>query len=492
MTGRIRVVAVAFLAPLALLATAVASPSGRRQVHGQVRRQVTEAGIHKIRHVVVVMQENRSFDSYFGTFPGADGVPGLAGNPGQVPCIPDPLHGGCDTPFHDLNNQDSAGPHGTSAALSDMNCAQPAKRIGCQMNGFLGQAEQALSCTGNRPNCSSCKKNSASACLDAVGYHDGADIRNYWRYAQDFVLQDHMFEPNASWSLPAHLFMVSEWSAFCFNPMIPASCHNALEHPTRGYGPPPAGALRYAWTDLTYLLHKDHVSWRYYIDAGTQPDCSIASETTCPPVQQSAATPGIWNPLPSFTDVAQDHQRGNIQSLNSFFKAARDGTLPAVAWIIPNDRVSEHPPNLVTSGQTYVTRLVNAIMGSPDWKSTAIFIAWDDWGGFYDHLVPPTVDQNGYGLRVPAIVISPYAKRGYIDHQTLSFDAYSKFIEDDLLNGQRLNPATDGRPDPRPDVRETSPLLGNLVSDFNFNQPPRAPEILPICPPTDLLPKPSC
>jgi phospholipase C len=126
-----------------------------------------------------------------------------------------------------------------------------------------------------------------------------------------------------------------------------------------------------------------------------------------------------------------------------------------------------------------VTGLINTIMKGPDWKSTAIFLAWDDWGGFYDHVVPPVVDQNGYGLRVPGLVISPYAKSGYVDHQTLSFDAYVKFIEDDFLKGQRLDPSTDGRPDPRPDVRENAAILGNLTSDFNFNQKPRAPVILP-------------
>lgn len=90
----------------------------------------------------------------------------------------------------------------------------------------------------------------------------------------------------------------------------------------------------------------------------------------------------------------------------------------------------------------------------PNWKDCTIFLSWDDWGGFYDHVVPVTVDQNGYGLRVPGIIISPYAKWGHIDHQVLSFDAYVKFIEDDFLGGQRLDPKTDGRPDPRPDVRE--------------------------------------
>ena len=100
-------------------------------------------------------------------------------------------------------------------------------------------------------------------------------------------------------------------------------------------------------------------------------------------------------------------------------------------------------------------------------------------------MVPPAVDQNGYGLRVPGLVISPYARKGYIDHQTLSSDAYLKFIEDDFLSGSRLNPATDGRPDPRPDVREIAPILGNLVQDFNFNQAPRPPLLLPTNPPTD-------
>jgi phospholipase C len=125
-----------------------------------------------------------------------------------------------------------------------------------------------------------------------------------------------------------------------------------------------------------------------------------------------------------------------------------------------------------------VTKLVNAVMRSPDWRSSAIFLAWDDWGGFYDHVRPPVVDAQGYGLRVPALVISPYARRGYIDHQTLSFDAYLKFIEDDFLHGARIDPKTDGRPDRRPDVRESESILGNLANDFDFTQSPRAPLLL--------------
>ena len=130
-----------------------------------------------------------------------------------------------------------------------------------------------------------------------------------------------------------------------------------------------------------------------------------------------------------------------------------------------------------------MTGIVNTIMHSKDWSSTAIFLAWDDWGGFYDHVVPPNVDAQGYGLRVPALVISPYAKRGYVDHQVLSFDAYLKFIEDDFLKGARIDPKTDGRPDSRPGVRENAKILGNLVSDFNFNQKPRPPLFLSLHPP---------
>jgi phospholipase C len=240
-----------------------------------------------------------------------------------------------------------------------------------------------------------------------------------------------------------------------------------------------------AWTDITWLLYVHHVSWAYYVQRGIQPDCDNDSAETCGPVPQSAKTPGIWNPLPLFGDVQADHQLKNIQALRDYFHAAKTGTLPSVSWITPSNADSEHPPASVHQGQAYVTAVINAAMKSPDWSSTAIFLSWDDWGGFYDHVVPPKVDQQGYGLRVPAMVISPYARRGYIDHTTLSSDAYLKFIEDDFLNGARLNPKTDGRPDRRPDVREDESILGNMVADFNFDQTPLKPVLLATNPPTD-------
>jgi phospholipase C len=194
---------------------------------------------------------------------------------------------------------------------------------------------------------------------------------------------------------------------------------------------------------------------------------------------QDPRTPGIWNPLPGFTDVHQDGQLGNIKDTSALFTALRANRLPAVSWVIPSGVVSEHPTSSVAVGQAYVTRVINAIMHSKDWDSTAIFLTWDDWGGFYDHVKPPTVDINGYGFRVPGLVISPYARRGYVDHRTYSFDAYLKFIEDDFLRGQRLDPRTDGRPDTRPDVRENAAGLANLEADFDFRQRPRPPVVLP-------------
>jgi phospholipase C len=151
-----------------------------------------------------------------------------------------------------------------------------------------------------------------------------------------------------------------------------------------------------------------------------------------------------------------------------------------VSWIVPGNHASEHPGSRepISAGQAYVTTLINAVMRGPEWDSSAIFLTWDDWGGFYDHVEPPSVDRNGYGLRVPGILISPWAKAGTIDHQVLSFDAYLKLIEDRFLGGQRLDPATDGRPDSRPTVREDAEVLGDLLDEFDFDQRPIPPLIL--------------
>jgi phospholipase C len=434
-----------------------------------------------IAHVIVIMQENRSFDSYFGTFPGAHGIPlDDAGVP--IPCLPvPPTDGGsptdCVRPFHDVNNYNAGGPHGQGDSIADVN--------GGAMNGFLTQVpisgigSSGCASQSNADGCASAIADGAAR-FDAVGYHTDAELPNYWAYARAFTLQDAMFEPNASWSMASHLFLVSEWAAKC-KTADPMSCVNdegydlASVLPSSGVNPNPDV---FAWTDLTYLLHQAGVSWRYYLGQGDEPDCDDG-EMTCPPTPLLGTTLSIWNPLPGFVTVSEDGELNNVvEGIDQFLLDAKNGTLPSVAWVIPANQVSEHPPNGVAEGQAYVTTLINAVMSGPSWDSCAIFVTWDDWGGFYDHVIPPVVDENGYGLRVPALVISPYARAGYIDHQTLSFDAYVKLIEDLFLHGQRLDPATDGRPDPRPTVREAIPTLGDLINDFDFSQPPLPPLIL--------------
>ena len=432
-------------------------------------------GIHKIRHVVILMMENRSFDSYFGTYPGADGIPRRNGR--FTVCLPDPATRACERPYHDHLDRNTGGPHEHLDAIRDVN--------GGRMDGFVRQVRRGLvhGCLA-APDLPLCSLGRARAHPDVMGYHDWHEIPNYWSYARHFVLQDHMFEPATSWSLPARLYMLSEWSARCHRRNVAASCVNAVENPLAPPHEPqnPTGQKpSYAWTDLTYLLHHYHVPWRYYVFAGTEPDCETGA-MSCRPIRQRAKTPGIWNPLPWFTTVRKDHQLRDVTSISHFFAAARKGRLPAVSWVEPNNHVSEHPPALITNGQAFVTHVINTVMRSPDWRSSAIFLAWDDWGGFYDQVVPPMVDINGFGLRVPALVISPYARAGFIDHQVASLDAYVKFIEDDFLGGRRLDPATDGRPDRRPDVREALPQVGDMSLDLDFNQKPLPRLILPLHP----------
>ena len=420
----------------------------------------------KLQHLIFIVQENRSFDHYFGTFPGADGFPS------PLPCLPDEWHPHyCDPPYLDHADNNNGGYHTHQWQQLEENRGL--------MNGFVISKEDQVGRRCHIPGATLPAESAGDddegfaspdikkCTVDVMGYHDGTDIPNYWSYASNFVLEDHFFESVLSWSNPSHLMLFSGWSADCSNarPYDPGTCRSSFNG---GTWEPTGSPVVDLWTDITYLLHQNGVSWRVYLDGGQG---ATGTHTS---------VPTIWNVLPGFETVRQDGQIGDATHLlGDYFEDAAAGTLPAVSWIFPNYHDSEHPQASVLQGQAYVTSLINAAMRSSDWTSTAIFISWDDIDGFYDHEPPPYTfsDGLGLGMRVPAMIVSPYAKTGYIDRQLCSTDCYLDFIEDTLLGGERIRDA--GRPDPRPLYRdEQTSIYGNLNDDFNFNQAPRPPLIL--------------
>jgi phospholipase C len=436
---------------------------------GSVRASVDapsqlELARQHIAHLIFIVQENRSFDQYFGTYPGADGIPMSDGIP--TVCVPDPILHKCVGPYHSTNQFQKGGPHTQRHSIADVD--------GGKMDGYIRQAISVkIDCAVIRTDPRCVRFLGPQGQPDVMSYHTREEIPNYWSYADNFVLQDHMFAPADSWTLPSHLFLVSAWAASCTNPYHPMSCTSNLSLIDQSKIQRGGQEDLWAWTDITWLLHRAGVTWAYYIGDDT---CFI---DPCPHAS-GQYTPAFMNPLPGFTTVRRNHQLRNVVGQSKYFQAAAAGTLPSVSWVMPYWGASEHPRNRkpIWKGMAHVTQVINAAMSGPDWDSTAIFLTWDDWGGFYDHVKPPRVDANGYGIRVPGLLISPWATAGTIDHRVLSFDAYLKLIEDLFLGGQRLNPNTDGRPDSRPTVREKVPILGDLLNEFDFSQSPIPPLIL--------------
>ncbi|HEX3044723.1 MAG TPA: alkaline phosphatase family protein [Bacillota bacterium] len=312
----------------------------------------------QIEHILFLIQENHSFDNYFGTFPGADGLsPGIKlplylGGPGVVA----PFHFSFDL-SHDLN-------HSWETAHAAYN--------GGKMDGFI-YAERSL---------------------DTMGYYDESDLPNYWAYARRFTLCDHFFSSLMGPSLPNHLYTIAAQSG--------GEIRNRVKPPQGGYD----------FKTMAELLEASKISWKYY-DGKANPRSFW-----------------LWNPLPGFKAFMKNGRlMSHLVSNLEYFKDIRNGSLPAVAWIVPNVRESEHPPVNIQLGMWYVTAFVNALMKSPYWRNTLLVVLWDDYGGFYDHATPAQVDQYGYGPRVPAIIISPYAKAGYIDHTRYDFTSVLRTIE---------------------------------------------------------------
>ena len=476
------------------IGTSVAQPSAKAAALPHKKNSTP------IQHVVIIMQENRSFDSYFGTFPGANGPP-----PGIcVPLSPAQPNGACVAPFHDPHDVNAGGPHGAKYSQYDADDGLNTFK----MDGFVGAQTVDLIhlCSGSNVADTVTPRQKGCAAFvpgeerhDVMGYHTDAELPNYWAYAKNFVLQDAMFEGMRGWSLAAHLDLTSEWSAECTNPLDVSTC---VSNPI-GYAPNGSQVL-YPWVNLPQLLDLNGVSWKYYLSTGEEPDCND-DEMTCAPQWQTNSVNTLWNPVPGFAYVEQQgaaYIQAHNPPFDQFLLDIKNGTLPQVSWVIPNKDFSEHPASSITAGMEYVTSMVNAIMQSPYWANTAIFIAWDDWGGFYDHVAPPVVDMNpsqypvlGFGFRVPGMLISAYAKPGYIDHNVLSTDSYATFFENLFMGGARLDPVQLGEPDNRPDIRDeltsiTFPdgsvkAVGDLMDEFDFTQAPNPPLVLSTHIPTE-------
>jgi phospholipase C len=344
-----------------------------------------------IKHIIYVIQENHSFDNYFGTYPGASGFPAgtkLPEQPGAQPTL---------APFH-LTSLSTDLPHSREVALKAYD--------GGKMDGFVW----------------------AERSRDTMGYYDASDLPNYWTYARDFVLMDAFFSSLMGPSLPNHLYSVAAQSG--------GLVKNMTEAPAAGFNFP----------TLATLLARSKVTWKYY---DGKPDPRAFS---------------LWNPLPGFKEF-RDNQAlmEHLVGTDQFFADLRHGTLPQVSWVVPSALESEHPPQNLQLGMWYVTSLINAVMRSPYWDETAIFLTWDDYGGFYDHVPPPQTDQYGLGPRVPAIVISPYAKRGFIDHTQYDLTSVLRFVEDRF----GLEPLT-----------ERDRKADGMLAAFDFSQAPRAAMVI--------------
>ena len=271
-------------------------------------------GIRKLDHLVFIVQENRSFDHYFGTFPGANGFPRDAQGRIDV-CIPNQFLGHCSRPYKSAQQVYIGGPHDDEA--SDIDIA------GGKMNGFIRSLEPWMSECFEDPSLPGCDETlGPNRQPDVVSYLGPRTIPNYWAYARNFVLQDRMFAPTDSWTLPAHLFLMSGWSAYCTDPADVLTCRSNVnledEAKVWKYGEEPI----YGWTDITRLLDDAAVPWGFYIGRGT------CWDPPCPEELSGPFTAPIRNVLPGFVESSGTDLTDNILGYGSFLRAAEAGDPP--------------------------------------------------------------------------------------------------------------------------------------------------------------------
>jgi phospholipase C len=268
---------------------------------------------------------------------------------------------------------------------------------------------------------------SAEHTNDTMGYYDSRDIPYYWDYASQFVLVDNFFTSVMGPSLPNHLYLIAGQSG-----NLTGNARN----------------IKLSFPVIMDELDSGGITWKYY--SGSARDFARFNQT---------------NPLPAFTSFQTNTSRlQNLAPNSAFTSDIRNGTLPNVTWVMPMASQDEEPPHDVTAGEHYVVSTINTIMQSKYWNSTAIFVTWDDWGGWYDHIAPPQLDYFGLGFRVPCLVISPYAKQGFVDHTQTDFTSILKFIETDYS---------------LPPLTSRDAAASSMQEAFDFSQAPRTPLVLP-------------
>jgi phospholipase C len=329
-----------------------------------------------IKHFIVVMQENHTFDNYFGTYPGADGLPAGV----KMPVDPSNPSAGYVEPFH----------IGTYP-IEDLSHSGPtfqAQWNQGKMDGFIS-ALNALKQNGKL----------------AMGYYDGSDIPYYWNLADQYVLFDRFFSSAQDGSFANHMYWVAA---------VPPVTTNARQS---------GGAYDNIPTIFDHL-QKMGVTWKFYVQ---NYDPRITYRNLAGAGNRESQV--IWVPLLNFDRFIDDPAlSSHIVDLSQYYVDLKNGTLPQVAYIAPSG-ASEHPPGSIQSGQRFIKTLTQELMRSPYWDSSAFLLLYDDWGGWYDHVTPPQIDAEGFGLRVPGILVSAYARKGYIDNTQLDFTSVIKFIE---------------------------------------------------------------
>ncbi len=378
----------------------------------------------KINHVIWIIQENHSFDNYFGTFPGADGIP-------PSTSLPERPDGGARVkPFHMPQGQpliDLEHSWETAHACYDNG----------RMDGFVW----------------------AEGSPYTMGYYNSSDIPNYWQYARAFTLCDRFFSSEMTGSSPNHVYTVAAQSGELNNVGSLGALKRVMDDDDG-----------FSFISIVKRFTGQDITWGYYVE--TQPAPSNARDINAHLANLAYPDPKVftlWNPMPGFKAIRENPSlMARLMPEEEFYRALRRGAgLPQVSWLIPDFQDSEHPPEPLDQGMWYVTRLINAVMDSPYWQDSAIFLCWDDYGGFYDHVQPPEVDAYGYGPRVPMMVISPYAKRGHISHYTYDFTSVLKFIEE-RWHLQHLAPRDD--------------RANDMLDCFDFNQAPASPMTIAIPP----------